>query len=52
VLAFAAAVGAELEDTLGVPLFTVDVAAGEDRLRVVEIGGVNSWGFRGARRLA
>jgi hypothetical protein len=46
VLAFAREVAARLL-TLGIRCVTVDVAKG-DRLRLVEIGGWNSWGLYGA----
>jgi hypothetical protein len=48
VVAFASEVAASLPE---IPMITVDVAAG-DRLRLVEIGGVNSWGLYGIDRRA
>jgi hypothetical protein len=45
ILAFAAQVARTLPD---IPMISVDVAVGPDgRLRLVEIGGVNSWGLYG-----
>lgn len=51
VIAFAEQVARDLACT-GMNLLTVDVAWGADRLRLVEVGGVNSWGLYGADEAA
>jgi len=48
VTAFAEAVAADLAGT-GMTMLTVDVSLSGERLRLVEVGGVNSWGLYGAR---
>lgn len=52
VRAFAAAVARALLDTLGLTMLTVDVAQHGEHLRLVEVGGVCSWGLYGADPLA
>jgi hypothetical protein len=47
VIAFAEQAAARLAALVPSPMITVDVAVG-DRLRLVEVGGVNSWGLYGA----
>lgn len=47
VRAFAAIAAKRLADT-GVTMSTVDVSVGEGALRLVEAGGVNSWGIYGS----
>jgi hypothetical protein len=47
VIRFAEGVAQRLLQTLGLRMVSVDVAQGSDRLRLVEVGGVNSWGIYG-----
>jgi hypothetical protein len=46
-IAFAEQAAARLGDVLGSAMMTIDVALGRDRPRLVEAGGVNSWGLYG-----
>ena len=45
---FAERVAKKLLAADGMNMVTVDVGVGEGRLRLVEIGGVNSWGIYGS----
>lgn len=47
VLAFAEEIAAHTLQTLGINMLTIDVAVCGDALKLIEIGGVNSWGFYG-----
>jgi ATP-grasp domain-containing protein len=48
VVAFAEAAAERLAGVVPSGMLTVDVAVGADRLRIVEVGGVNSWGIYGS----
>lgn len=48
VMAFAEAAARSLARVVPSEMLTVDVAVGSDRLRTVEVGGVNSWGIYGS----
>lgn len=48
VITFAETVAAKTLKTLGINMLTVDVALSNGELKLIEIGGVNSWGFYGA----
>lgn len=50
VIEFAEAVAGRILNTLGINMLTVDVALSEGDLKLIEIGGVNSWGFYGANQ--
>lgn len=45
---FAEAVAQTLEAATDITMMIVDIADGADRMRIVEVGGVNSWGVYGA----
>jgi hypothetical protein len=47
VIAFAEEIATDALQTLGLNMLTVDVAVCGDTLKLIEIGGVNSWGFYG-----
>lgn len=52
VRAFAARIAQTLRARLGVSMITVDVAQHGHTLRLMEVGGVNSWGLYGCDRAA
>lgn len=47
VIAFAEVAARRLLDAGGPTMVTVDVGVGPDRMRLIEVGGVNSWGIYG-----
>jgi hypothetical protein len=48
VVAFAEGAARRILEAGGPNMVTVDVGAGRDRMRLIEVGGVNSWGLYGS----